>query len=98
MFTSSQVNYPALVKEAYALYRCVKKMTNNLQDFNLILRSDYKLLKNSCSLLPKIPKQIIGALNYVNTTANWNEYQTKKNPGQLNVTPVTLGSNRKNTS
>ena len=52
LFRGSQLNWAALTKEAFAIYMFVKKLSFNLTDAQILLRSDHKplekfLLKNT---------------------------------------------------
>ena len=60
LFGGSQLNWAALTKEAYAIYKSVKKSTFDLTGHELTLRSDHLLLK-------KFPRKM--TLN--NTVNNW---------------------------
>ena len=42
----SQINGATLTKEAYAIYRSVRKLTYYLEDADVLLRSDHLPLKN----------------------------------------------------
>ena len=41
LFKGSQLNWPCLTKEAYAIYMSVKKFTYYLEDADITLRSDH---------------------------------------------------------
>ena len=45
LFKGSQLNWAALTKEAYAIYRSIKKLTYYLEDAEITLRSDHLPLK-----------------------------------------------------
>ena len=45
LFRGSQLNWAALMKEAFAIYMSVKKLLFNLTDAQILLRSDHKLLE-----------------------------------------------------
>ena len=45
LFKGSQVNWATLTKEAYAIYRSVRKLTYYLEDADVLLRSDHLSLK-----------------------------------------------------
>ena len=45
LFKCSQINWATLTKEAYAIYRSVRKLTYYLEDANVLLRSDHLPLK-----------------------------------------------------
>ena len=47
LFRGSQLNWAALIKEAFAIYISVKKLSFYLTDAQILLRSDHKLLKKS---------------------------------------------------
>ena len=50
LFRGSQLNWAALMKEAFAIYMSVKKLSFYLTDAQILLRSDHKpLLRNSYS-------------------------------------------------
>ena len=55
LFRGSQFNWPALTKEAFAIYMSVKKLSFYLTDAQILLRSDHKplekfFLKNTLNL------------------------------------------------
>ena len=45
LFKGSQLNWGALIKEAYAIYMSIKKLTYYLDDAEITLRSDHLPLK-----------------------------------------------------
>ena len=45
LFKGSQINWATLTKEAYAIYRSVRKLTYYLEDADVLLRSDHLPLK-----------------------------------------------------
>ena len=45
LFKGSQINWASLTKEAYAIYRSVRKLTYYLEDADVLLRSDHLPLK-----------------------------------------------------
>ena len=45
LFRGSQINWVCLTKEAFAIYISIKRFTYNLEDADVILRSDYLPLK-----------------------------------------------------
>ena len=45
LFKGSQINWATLTKEAYAIYRSVRKLTYYLEDGDVLLRSDHLPLK-----------------------------------------------------
>ena len=45
LFKGSQINWATLTKEAYAIYRPVRKLTYYLEDADVLLRSDHLPLK-----------------------------------------------------
>ena len=45
LFRGSQMNWACLTKEAYAIYMSIKKLTYNLEDADITLRSDHLPLK-----------------------------------------------------
>ena len=45
LFRASQLNWPCLTKEAYAIYMSIKKLTYYLEDTDVTLRSDHLPLK-----------------------------------------------------
>ena len=45
LFKGSQLNWVALTKEAFAIYSSIKKLSYNLEDAEIILRSDHLPLK-----------------------------------------------------
>ena len=47
LFRGSQLNWATLMKEAFAIYMSVKKLSFYLTDTQILLRSDHKLLRGS---------------------------------------------------
>ena len=47
LFRGSQLNWACLMKEAYAIYMSIKKLTYYLEDTDVTLRSDHLPLKKS---------------------------------------------------
>ena len=45
LFRGSQINWPCLTKEAYAIYMSIKKLAYYLEDADIMLRSDHLPLK-----------------------------------------------------
>ena len=45
LFKGSQINWATITKEAYAIYRSVRKLTYYLEDTDVLLRSDHLPLK-----------------------------------------------------
>ena len=45
LFRGSQLNWPALTKEAYTIYMSVKKLAFHLTDADVLLKSDHLPLK-----------------------------------------------------
>ena len=60
MFQGSQLNWAAMVKEAYAIYMTVKKLTFYLTGQEITLQSDHLPLKNSSTVRLSTTLLIIG--------------------------------------
>ena len=82
MFTLSEVNYPALVRETYAIYKIVKKMVVYIKDTKLMLRSEHKSLKYSCFPPPRTPKWRTGGSVEYDSHFEWM-------PGSQNILVTT---------
>ena len=60
MFQGSQLNWAAMVKEAYAIYMTVKKSTFYLTGQEIMLQSDHLPLKNSLTIRHSITQLTTG--------------------------------------